>query len=276
MEECRGQFFMRNGVLEPCAGFNACFLSDPFYIYEVFRVIEGVPLFMEDHHARLQLTARLSQMPVELIPADLPGQVREVIRANGIQTGNMKIVVHDQEDLSCPSVFLIYFTEHQYPSDQQFEQGVEVALFEAIRTNPNAKVMDVSLRNQANLMKQQMKVYETLLVDQDGCITEGSRSNVFFIKGEQLITPPLADVLPGVTRKHIMALCKRNNIPVTEKKVPVDSLQAMDGVFISGTSRKVLPVNRIDSLSFRTDLELIRRIREIFNREVQEYIDRNK
>ncbi len=267
---------MRNGQLEQCADFDPCFLQDPFYIYEVFRVIDGVPLFIEDHHERLLLTTRLSGITEGLVPHDLSQQVGMVIRANQLVTGNMKIVVHQQATGACLTVFLIYVSEHQYPTSEQFEKGVEVVLFEGIRANPNAKVMDVSLRNQTNEVKQKQDVYETLLVDQHQCITEGSRSNVFFVKNNQLITPPLEDVLPGVTRKHIIDLCARHQIPFREEKVQAAALADMEAVFISGTSRKVLPVKQINSWSYNVNHPLVRLIQQAFDQEVREYVARHK
>ncbi|MFO7978614.1 MAG: aminotransferase class IV [Bacteroidales bacterium] len=276
MKECEGSFFMRNGQLEQCADFDPCFLQDPYYIYEVFRVIDGVPLFLEDHHERLLLTTRLSDITEALVPHDLPHQVSMIIKANNLITGNMKIVVHQQATGACLTVFLIYIAEHQYPTREQFEKGVEVVLFEGIRANPNAKVMDVSLRNKTNEVKQQQDVYETLLVDQHHCITEGSRSNVFFVRNNQLITPPLEDVLPGVTRKHIIDLCARHQIPFSEEKVPATALAELEAVFISGTSRKVLPVKQIDSHSYNVDHPLVRKIQQAFDQEVHEYIAHHK
>ena len=272
MKECIGNVFIRNGQLMPSESFNTCFLENPFYIYEVFRVIDGVPLFLEDHETRLRLTARLSDVSEKLIPSNLAQQVWQVITLNELKVGNMKIVVHDHPTEGCATVFLIYFTEHQYPTAAQFEQGVPVALFEGIRTNPNAKVMDVKLRNQTNMVKSEQEVYETLLVDQDNCITEGSRSNVFFVKDDRLITPPLADVLPGVTRKHVIDICRRNDIPLSETKVSVEAITQMDGAFISGTSRKVLPVSRVDGHQYPAVHPLIRRLQRLFQREVDAYV----
>ncbi|HSV87611.1 MAG TPA: aminotransferase class IV, partial [Bacteroidales bacterium] len=128
------------------------------------------------------------------------------------------------------------------------------------------------LRSSVNLAKQQSDVYETLLVDAENCITEGSRSNVFFVKGEQVISPPLHDILPGITYKHVTLLCNQLGIALREEKVPVRRLPEFDGVFITGTSRKVLPAFRVDEFSYRTDLLLVRRIQQEFNQKVAQYV----
>jgi branched-chain amino acid aminotransferase len=275
MPECIQKFFFRNGLLLESTLFDESFLSKPHYIYEVFRVIDGLPLFIEDHLERLKQTVALSSLPDELVPADFEQQVQRLIEAINLQEGNIKVVMLPAENEQ-EAAFLIYIMEHQYPSAAEFENGVELALHYGVRENPNAKVMDVELRSNTNQIKKKQLVYETLLVDQDHCITEGSRSNVFFVLGDEVITPPLADVLPGVTRKHVMKLCSDLNIPLREEKVHEYSLGQMDAVFITGTSRKVLPAFRIDEWLYPPDHPIVRQLQAAFNQEVENYLQSKK
>jgi branched-chain amino acid aminotransferase len=274
MQECLGNLYIHNGTLTHTAHFDNHFLNYPHYVYEVFRVIDGVALFLEDHLNRLKETCNLSEHCPGFSSGDIYRQVYEVIKANNFRFGNMKMVLYNDDQKK--RHFLIYITSHQYPTSQQFENGVPVALFRGIRANPNAKVMDVRLRNAANLVKEEMEVYETLLVDDEGCITEGSRSNVFFFRNGKVITPPLQDVLPGITRKHIIEVCRNLSIPMVEEKVPARSIVAMEAAFISGTSRKVLPVNHIDNIEFDANHPVTRQIQNAFNQVVEKYIFNNR
>jgi len=274
MRECLDNLFIHNGKITETSAFDDSFLKNPHYIYEVFRVIDGIALFLEDHLNRLKETCNLSEHCPGFSSGDIYRQVYEVIKANNFSFGNMKMVLYNDDQGN--NHFLIYITSHQYPTPRQFENGVPVALFRGIRANPNAKVMDVRLRNATNLVKEEMEVYETLLVDDEGCITEGSRSNVFFIRNGKVITPPLQDVLPGITRKHIIEVCRNLSLPMVEEKVPARSIVVMEAVFISGTSRKVLPVNRIDNIEFDAHHPVTRQIRNAFNDVVEKYIIYNR
>ena len=270
MQECTGKFFSQNGKLTDTQNFDSSFLSSPHYIYEAFRVIDGVALFLEDHLGRLEETCRLSKKCHGFSLEEVYRQVYKVIEANNFSFGNMKIVLYHVPEKG--NLFKIYITEHQYPTEEQYLNGVAVALFKGVRHNPNAKIMDVKLRNATNLMKEQRDVYETLLVDNDGCITEGSRSNVFFIRNDEVITAPLQDVLPGITRKHIFEVCNNLKIPLKEKKIPARSVVVMEAAFITGTSRKVLPVNRIDELVFDASHPITQKIQKGFHERVNAYI----
>lgn len=270
MRECEGNYYLHNGQAKASHFFEEYFLSEPHYIYEVFRVIDGVALFLEDHLNRLKQTCLLSGFCQSLHPQEFYPLVYELIHINQLREGNIKIVLG--RDTNGQNFNRIYITEHAYPTAEQFVLGVSLALQKGIRHTPNAKIMDTALRNTANQIKASKVVYETLLVDQEGCITEGSRSNVFFVRKEKLITPPLVNVLPGITRKHIIELCGSLQIEVLEEKVPARSLVIMEAVFISGTSRKVLPVNRIDELEFEVDHPVVRRMHQAFDEHVKQYI----
>lgn len=271
---CTRQYFIKNDQLLPVIEFENLF-NPPFqYIYEVFRIVDGIPLFIEEHFNRFWHTANLVQIDPGVSRHDLLSQVYRVIEGNARGNGNMQIVFYHHV-VSHPQLF-VFFTPHQYPTDQQFKEGVKVVGLFAERNQPNAKVMDTGLRNAANNLKSEEQAYEILLLNKEGFITEGSRSNVFFIKGNTLITPPLGTVLPGVTRRHIIELARANSIDFCEEYVHQSDLTHMEAVFISGTSRQVLPVKAIDEIEFKTTHPMMRMLQELFLNEVQNYISERK
>lgn len=62
-------------------------------------------------------------------------------------------------------------------------------------------------------------VYEVILVNIKGYITEGSKCNVFFIRGNTLVTAPENQVLAGITWKYILPLARQHHISITEKNI---------------------------------------------------------
>jgi len=274
MAEFTREYFVCNGLLKPVAEFGQCFAHPSRYIYEVFRVECGIPVFIEDHLKRLWKTAELEKITFPFSMDEILSDISKLINTNPNGDGNIKIFI--SLPAQSPVIRLLYFNPHQYPTVEQFQKGVFVSLFKAERENPNAKVMDVSLRRAAENTKIKESAYEVLLVDRDGYITEGSRSNVFFVKTEKLITPPVHTVLEGVTRKHILKLCFGNQISVSEQIVHQDDLHKMDAIFISGTSRRVLPVSCIAGLNFSVSNPIIRQLQQLFEIHVAEYIESHK
>ena len=105
------------------------------------------------------------------------------------------------------------------------------------------------------------KAFEALLVDSNGYIPEGSRSNIFFIKGDTVYTAPKGDVLLGITREYILKTCKELNIRVIEENIHICDLAKLDGAFMSGTSVNVLPIASIDDIKLNSvDNEIIRAV----------------
>lgn len=270
MAEFTRKYFVCNGKLKPVSEFRASFGQPAKYIYEVFRVQDGVAIFIEDHIDRLWKTAALERIKLSFSRDEMKADILHLMQANPNGSGNIKILIKSLKD--GPLVRLVYFNPHQYPTAEQFQSGVSVILFNAIRQNPNAKVMDVLLRKEIEKVKFEEKVYEVLLVDKQGNITEGGRSNVFFIKKDQLITPPVQNVLEGVTRKQIIQLCINNELPVSEQIIPQQALEQIEAVFITGTSRRVLPVSGIGTHSYNVSHPFIKKLQKLFEIHVQQYI----
>ena len=121
-------------------------------------------------------------------------------------------------------------------------------------------MMDRELRDATNKAIREGDLYEVLLVNRDGIITEGSRSNVFFIKNGEVYTSPTDAVLPGVTRTIIIRIIEEAGIPLHYCAVKQDELSGFDAAFISGTSPKVLPIAYIGDISYDVDDPVLRYI----------------
>jgi branched-chain amino acid aminotransferase len=97
-----------------------------------------------------------------------------------------------------------------------------------------------------NKKLEENDAYEALLVNNRGEITEGSRSNLFFVVHGKIYTAPAEDVLIGITRKYILEACNNLRLEVIEQPIPFSMLDYAEGAFITGTSPKVLPIAAIE------------------------------
>ena len=81
----------------------------------------------------------------------------------------------------------------------------------------------------------------------DNLVTEASTSNVFVIRRQSLITPPLSDlILPGITRHLVIEMALTIGLDVIEEPIRVDSLPDADGVFVSSSTRGLMPIVELD------------------------------
>ena len=240
-------------------------------IYEVIRVISGIPLFMERHIERLEASARLIGYSIDSISNNIRQSIAELIKANDNPEKNIRIVVYNMEN-TVPD-YSIYFIHSSYPTPEQYETGVHGILLKEERSNPNAKVVNSGYKERVAAALADANAYEALLVNSKDEIPEGSRSNVFFIKNNEVLTAPKGNVLIGITRVYVFEICRDLGIEIIEKPISVSMLREMDGVFITGTSPKILPISTIDDMSFNSARNpVIKTIMTSYNDRIEEYI----
>lgn len=87
---------------------------------------------------------------------------------------------------------------------------------------------------------------ESLFLDTNGYVAEGTGQNIFIVRRGALMTPPLPSVLEGITRMSIMEMASREKIPVRETHITRDEVYIADEAFFSGTAAEVTPIREID------------------------------
>ncbi len=261
MNECYGKKFILNGDLQPAELFDNSLVYEGDSIYEVIRMVKGSPVFFHDHMERLATSIKL-QRKEHL--ADVPSLRKAIIyltRSDRKKEANLKIVFNYNNG---SANYLVYFIEPMYPSEIQYKKGVKGILFYAERKDPESKVVNHKLRSSIYHKLIHEGGYEALLVNKNNLITEGSRSNIFFLKGETLVTAPDNVILNGITRKHILEICRENHIKVELACVKVDDISEYESVFMTGTSPMILPFYCIDDKFFNVRLPLIERLRNFY------------
>ncbi len=273
MEEPIGRYYILNGAAKPIESvgtdIDACGKS----LYEVVRVIDRTPLFIEEHIARLRRSARLAGRRLAIPAAEIKRLLSLLVEINDISSSNIRMVYRDDAD-PAKEVFLVYFMKSRYPDETLYRDGINVGLLEGERRNPTVKRDGTAVRKAADTVLKEGVFYEMLLVNAEGFVTEGSRSNVYFISEGRLYTPPDRDVLAGVTKRKLIEICKREGIGLCRRRVHRQELAAFEVAFLSGTPLKVIPIRSIDNNSFRTDHPLLRSLMRWYDLYIQEYISK--
>ena len=258
------QFFSLNGEIKPNKDFIAA--ENEGGIYEVLRVIQGIPVFLQEHLERFYHSAKLAGKDIPFNQQEICSLLLELIKINKVEMGNVLI--------SCKINLKAFFIPHVYPTQDQYITGVECGLLQAERLNPNAKVFQTEVRTQANTLMAAQGFYEVLLLDHEQKITEGSRSNVFFITAKRQIVTPKADkVLLGITRQKTIACATALNFSIEEADVSLHDLDVFDAVFLTGTSPKILPVNQIAEYCFNPADAMMRKLMLQYEKMINNYLE---
>ncbi|MDO5518373.1 MAG: aminotransferase class IV [Clostridium sp.] len=239
-------------------------------IYEVLRVIDGKPLFLESHLERMKNSFKLINEEFSLSYDEICDEINKLIKSENKTIGNIKITYKvNEKELD------IFFIDHFYPSEDMYKNGVKTILYFGERENPNAKIVNDDFRSKVNKEIKENNAFEAILIDRNGFITEGSKSNIFMVRDNKLITSETKAVLPGVTRGEIIELAKENGIEVEETEYSYKDIDKLDGMFISGTSPKVLPINSVGDIKINVNNEIVKKLMDAYNEKVDKYIEKH-
>ncbi len=269
MNECFGKKYILNGEFYSSETFDRSLIYEGDSIYEVLRIMKGCPVFFADHMERLTSSVILQKKEFLSDIAGIRQNIIELIRYEKKGDINIKIVFNYNHS---ETNYLMYCIESVYPTKIQYQKGVKGILYSAERKDPESKVINHSLRSSICNKLINESAYEAILVNDDNKITEGSRSNIFFIKNDALITAPDNVILNGITRKHIIGICNENNIRIIFECPNASEIGFYDAAFMTGTSPMILPFSLIDSTYFRVNLPVIEKLRNLYLKKAEDSI----
>ncbi|RBP65406.1 branched-chain amino acid aminotransferase [Alkalibaculum bacchi] len=241
-------------------------------VYEVMKMVQAKPLFFEDHMERFVNSTKKLGYTMTLSNEEVLTEMILLTRVNLNKNTNVQIVYIPVEN-SDGFDFMVSFTDGLSATDEQKNQGVGVETVIIERHNPAIKTVGSSYKGQIKAQSKYEDTFEILLVNKEGYITEGSRSNVFFVKNKKVITTPAQNVLLGVTRKYILELCEKNQIEVEYRDISEEEVYEMDGAFLTGTTVDVTPIIKVNNRSFKEIDKTIITLKNQYEELMREYLE---
>jgi branched-chain amino acid aminotransferase len=275
MGTIQGKYFLRGNDLREDYEFDNSFLSKGNNFYEVVRIMDSVVLFLEDHMNRLEESARKSNLRPFVDAVEMKKLLFRLIRANKMTSGNLKFVFHFGIG-EWEKTFIAYPVPYYYPDEEIYGKGVTTDIYQFDRPNPSVKNWFSNYKAEIAVIKEEKHIYELILESENGTITEGTQSNLFFIKNNIIYTAPKNIVLEGITRKKVFSICETHGIPLQEKIYTRDFLYTADAVFLSGTSAKILPVSKIGDKQIKPFHPLVKKLSDLYDGIINEYISQHK
>lgn len=244
-------------------------------IYEVAGVIDSKLIDFDSHIERYRRSLGELQIPVPLDRDEILSAFRKLVELNQITEGLVYMqVTRGEADRDFvwqgelkPTVFM--FTQHKLSTENDAANtGVRLKSVDDIRWS-RRDIKSVNLLGQVLAKKaaSDAGAYEALMIDTDGYITECGAASFFIARDDLLLTRPLGnEILPGVTRKAVVALCNTHGIRLIETRFLLEDALKSDEAFISGASIYVMPVVAIDDqvIGGGTPGPLSKKLREIY------------
>lgn len=216
-----------------------------YSIYEALKLKNGSFVHLSEHLARLHLSGKAIGFGIPYSDEEISSWLEKLKEVEKLSDATFRILVFGSEEVK---VFVNHSPLNVYP-ESYYKEGVDVATYQAERFMPNVKTSNMLPSYLALASAEKKGCFEALLVSRDGYVLEGTRSNFYAIKNDKIYTAPDEMVLLGVTRTGLEECAGKLSLSVVEKTLTMDELFSMDGLFLTSTSMRAMPIKSVDGRS---------------------------
>ena len=220
-------------------------------VFDFLRTYNGKPFRLQAHLRRLENSANLILLDLPNPIAEIEAIIYKTLKRNDLPEANIRILVTGgaSADTIIPitkaGLIILVTPPHEYPAEY-YNSGVKVITIQIDRYIPNAKTINYIPAIVALKKARLTGAIEALYVDRQSCILEGTTTNFFVFRGNQLITPN-DGILPGVTRDVVLELAQEN-FKIVEHSLTLDDLAQIDEAFICASNKEIMPVRQVNDL----------------------------
>jgi len=252
-------------------------------LFTTVRIARGEAFAYERHWRRLEKDSATTRLPLTYTGARVRVHLQEVIRANEVKEG-------------CARIYLVWNTVGGWRSDEKmpdvdlvittadlphYPDVMRLAVREHGRhaSSPLAGVKTISWLDSvwASAEAHREGFDEVVLLNERGEVSECTAANIFALKGDKVLTPPLSSgCLEGVTRGVLMEIASDAGTSVVEQTLRLEDLYTADEVFVTSTNRNVIGVKEIGQRTVGGGVTgpLTKKLDEVFEAYITDYIER--
>ena len=217
-------------------------------VFDFFRAANNIPLFINDHLDRFFHSAAMLRLPVPHTKEEIKDIIAEMAEKNNTPNSSFRLVLTggyspDYYKLSSPNFIILQQPVH-LADKEDFDKGIKIILYEHMREFPQAKSINYLM---GVYLQQELRQCQAddVLYYKDNNILEFPRSNVFAVTKDSTVITPADNVLHGITRMKVLQLA-REKYKVEERAITVDELKNAAEVFLTNTTKRIIPVIEID------------------------------
>jgi branched-chain amino acid aminotransferase len=206
----------------------------------------------------MRYSAKQLRISFEYTNAEIDKWINELIEKNRCQDAYIRITLSrgagggrlQMDDNIDPTTMIQVKALTPYDRNL-YDEGMSLVVSDYRRSTscPISRHKSTNLLKSIFLKEEANKkaAHETIILNTDGHVAECVVSNIFMVSGESIVTPSLdTNILPGITRKTVLDICRDSSIPVSEECFEIDRLVNSDEVFITNSLMEIMPVSKID------------------------------
>lgn len=230
-------------------------------VFEGIRAYEtpkGVQIFKaKEHYDRLHYSAKVMHINLSYSSSELEQISYKLLETNNLKDAYIRPLVYLGENMSLTpteevNVVIMAWEWGKYLGDKL----LNVMLSSFQRPNPKscfveAKVVGHYTNSILATTEAKSKGFdEALLTDMNGFIAEGPGANFFIEKNRKLVTPPLGNILAGITRQTVFEIAKELHFEIEERLFTPEEIYTADSAFFCGTAAEVIGIASVNEYQF--------------------------
>lgn len=229
-------------------------------VFEGIRVYDRLIFKLKEHIDRLYDSAQAIMLEIPIGKRQMVDAIIKTLKTNNLKSGYIRLIVTrgigdlGLDPRKCKgNASIIIITENValYP-EKLYKEGLSIATVPTRRNIPEAINSQIKSLNYLNNILAKIEAVnagmeEAIMLNQDGFVSECTGDNIFIVKNQKLVTPPVhIGVLKGITRNAVIDLASKAKIPFGEEVLTRYDLYNAEECFLTGTAAELIPVVRID------------------------------
>ncbi|MBS0212678.1 MAG: aminotransferase class IV [Proteobacteria bacterium] len=263
-ERNEGILIWINGELKPRAEAVVSVFDSGFVlgdgVWEGLRVIDGQPVFLDQHLDRLYEGAKAIALDIGMGRRELTRALLDTLQANDMHddvhvrlmvTRGIKRSPYQDPRASIGPATVVLIPEYKRPRPELVEQGLRLFTVHVRRGYPDVQDPKLNSHSKLNCITACIQATvagadEALMLDPHGFVATCNSTHFFIVRRGQVWTSSGDYCLPGITRANVLHLCRREGIPAFERNFSLTDVYGADEAFTTGTFADVVPVREID------------------------------
>lgn len=233
--------------------FDLSFLRG-FGVFDYMRTYNKIPFHLSDHLKRFKASAEGIGIPFKLDLSEIASIIYNLLEKAPYPEANVKVFLtggttHDQFLPEDNPKFIAWVYPLIPVPKTLYQTGVSLLTDIYQRPFPASKSIHYLTAIAGIRHAQKQGAHDILFLDSHGQILETGTANFFAIRDGTIITPK-DNILLGITRKVVLDLIEKRNIPVQVRSIAASEIPSFDGAFITGSNKVIVPVAKINQSSF--------------------------
>lgn len=250
------RYYSVNGELVPAelasVKVNDLALIRGYGAFDYFLLTDGKPVFVDDYLTRFFNSARLLDLEINFSKESFKQHLFDLIRKNGVKNAGIRLLVtggysENGYTPDQPNVLIMMY-EMTPASSYGALSHAKLMLYPFQREMPEIKSINYVTGIWLRKRLKEVGALEPLYHRGD-IVTESVRSNVFLVDHNDRIFTPKEDILLGITRQHLI-LSGKDHFHIEEKTITLQDLNDAREVFLTSSTKGVLPITQIDDKIF--------------------------